>query len=208
MFDLSTLLALVAASVALALLPGPSSMLVLSRSLAGGRTVGLATCLGSLVGSLGVVLLAALGLSALLMTSDLAFGIVKIAGGLYLVYMGIRTLTEKHGPLAQAALPITPRQAFAQGVLTDLLNPKTALFFTAFLPQFIHHERGFVTLQFIILGFITVAVLEVYAMALAVSASSVRAWLLRNPGFVRWQSRVVGCLFIGLGVRLALARRE
>lgn len=183
-------------------------MLVLSRSLAGGRTVGLATCLGSLVGSLGVVLLAALGLSALLMASDLAFRIVKIAGGLYLVYIGIRTLTEKRGPLARAALPITPRQAFVQGVLTDLLNPKTALFFTAFLPQFIHHERGFVTLQFVILGFITVAVLEVYAMALAVSASSVRAWLLRNPGFARWQSRVVGCLFIGLGVRLALARRE
>ncbi|MER3483904.1 MAG: lysine transporter LysE [Meiothermus sp.] len=208
MFDLSTLLALLAASVALALLPGPSSMLILSRSISGGRVVGLATCMGSLAGSLGVVLLAALGLSALLMASDLAFGIVKIAGAVYLVYIGIRTLLERSGLEAQTVAPITPRQAFVQGVLTDLLNPKTTLFFTAFLPQFIHQERGFVTLQFIVLGFITVAVLVVYAMTLAVSASRVRAWLLRHPGFVRWQSRIVGCLFIGLGVRLAFARRE
>lgn len=208
MFDLPTLAALLAASVALALLPGPSSMLILSRSISGGRAVGLATCLGSLVGSLGVVLLAALGLSALLMASDLAFGIVKIAGAAYLVYVGIRTLLERGDLEAKAVAPITPRQAFAQGVLTDLLNPKTALFFTAFLPQFIRPERGFVTLQFVVLGFITVGVLVVYAVALAVTASSVRVWLLRNPGFVRWQSRIVGCLFIGLGVRLALARRE
>jgi len=208
MFDLSTLLALLGASIALALLPGPSSMLVLSRSISGGRVVGLATCLGSLVGSLGVVLAAALGLSALLMASDLAFGVVKIAGAIYLLYIGIRTLLDKRGLEAKAVAPITPRQAFVQGLLTDLLNPKTALFFTAFLPQFIHHERGLVTLQFIVLGFITVGVLVIYATTLAISASSVRAWLLRHPGFVRWQSRIVGCLFIGLGLRLALARRE
>ncbi|MBF6593373.1 MAG: LysE family translocator [Thermaceae bacterium] len=208
MFDLSTLLALLGASIALALLPGPSSMLILSRSISGGRVVGLATCLGSLVGSLGVVLAAALGLSALLMASDLAFGVVKIAGAVYLVYIGIRTLLDKHGLAAHAVAPITPRQAFVQGLLTDLLNPKTALFFTAFLPQFIHHERGLVTLQFIVLGFITVGVLVIYATTLAISASSVRAWLLRHPGFVRVQSRIVGCLFIGLGLRLALARRE
>lgn len=208
MLDPSTVLALIVASVALALLPGPSSMLVLSRSLAGGRRVGLATCMGSLVGSSGVVLLAGLGLSALLLASDVAFGIVKIAGGLYLIYLGVRTLLERNRLLTPTVAPITPRQAFVQGVLTDLLNPKTALFFTAFLPQFIHYERGLVTLQFILLGFITVAILVIYAIILAFSASSLRAWLLQHPSFALWQSRVVGCLFVGLGLRLALARRE
>lgn len=207
MFDSATLIALLIAAIALALLPGPSSMLILSRSIAGGRTVGLATCMGSAVGSTMAVLAAALGLSALLMTSSVAFTIVKLLGALYLAYLGIRMWLEPSSLIeGKTKGSVSPLQAFTQGVLTDITNPKTALFFSAFLPQFIHPERGNVTTQFVVLGLLTVLVLIIYAVSLALLADSVRGWIMRNPGFVVWQSRIVGTVFVGFGVRLALAK--
>lgn len=209
MFDLSTLAALVGASVALALLPGPSSMLVLSRSISQGRRFGIVTALGNFVGIVGVVLAAALGLAALLEASVVAFTAVKLVGAGYLFYLGLRMLLDRSGNLHLPSAPKTSlRQAFWQGVLTDLLNPKTVIFFTAFLPQFIHPERGGTTLQFMVMGLISGLVLVSWVLVIAFASSSVRASLLRYPGFVKWQSRVVGTVFIAPGVRLALARRE
>lgn len=209
MFDASTLLALLVAAIALAFLPGPSSMLILSRSIAGGRKVGLATCAGSAFGSTLAVLAAALGLSALLMTSSLAFTVVKWLGAIYLAYLGVRMWLEPSNLLGGSSRSsVTPLQAFSQGVLTDITNPKTALFFSAFLPQFIQPERGGVTAQFVVLGLITVLVLIIYAVGLTLLADSVRSWLMRNSAFVVWQSRIVGTVFVGFGLRLALAKSE
>ena len=184
-------------------------MLILSRSIAGGRRVGLATCLGSAVGSTLAVLAAALGLSALLMTSSLAFTVVKWLGAIYLTYLGVRMWMEPSSLLGGSnKTSVTPLQAFSQGVLTDITNPKTALFFSAFLPQFIHPERGSVTTQFVVLGLLTVLVLVIYAVGLTLLADSVRGWLMRNPKFVVWQSRIVGTVFVGFGIRLAMAQNE
>ena len=209
MFDSATVFSLIAASVALALLPGPSSMLVLSRSISHGRTTALATCLGNFVG-LVVVLVAAIGLAKLLQVSLLAFTVVKLVGAGYLVYLGIRLWLEPATAQAHTAFKsrITLGQAFVQGLFTDLLNPKSVLFFSAFLPQFIHPERGSSMIQFVFLGLVTSTVLIAWVVVLAFGGSAISKWLSNHPSFVRWQPRVAGLVLVGLGLRLALARRE
>ena len=210
MFDSSTLFSLMAASVGLALLPGPSSMLVLSRSISHGRATALATCMGNFVGSVIVVLATAIGLAKLLQVSVLAFTAVKLGGAGYLVYLGIRMGL---GPATARAdtvtkLPITLRQAFVQGVFTDLLNPKSVLFFSAFLPQFIHLEQGSTLIQFVLLGLVTSIILIAWVVVLAFGGSAMGRWLNKNPVFLLWQSRIAGLALMALGLRLAFARRE
>src|SRR5712672_2219262 len=155
MFDSRHFLLFLAAAFLLAVTPGPGIFYVLARSLAGGRREGILSSFGTFVGGLFHVLAAALGISAILAASAVAFHTVKYAGAAYLVWLGIRMIRARNAEMpAQTAAPA--QGSFRQGILTEALNPKTALFFLSFIPQFIVAGRGHVFLQFIVLGTISV----------------------------------------------------
>ena len=209
MFDTTQLLGFGAAVVVLVLVPGPNTMLILAHSLAGGRTAGLATVLGVEVGTVVHTLAAALGLSAILATSALAFDILKYVGAAYLVWVGVRELRQ--GRVAHADGPraedMRLGEAFRRAVLGNVVNPKVALFFLAFLPQFVHPERGHTVLQFAVLGLIVSAVGFCFGSLMAMAAGSLSGWL-RHAAVARWQHRFRGSVLLGLGVRLALVRAQ
>lgn len=208
MIDPALLATYVAVVLGLFLIPGPAVLLVLARGMSGGRSIGVATGLGIAAGDLIHTILATIGLSAILMTSALAFNVVKYAGAAYLVYLGIRAWREKAEELALPSVQrVGPARAFRQAVLAELLNPKTALFFLAFLPQFVRPEAGSPTWQLAQLGFVFVLLSAVYTTLIALAAGSVGQWLLRHPGIGRWQGKVVGGIYLGLGLRLATQER-
>ncbi len=206
--DLSSYLLYLAACVALIVVPGPAQALVLARTLAGGRTAGGLTAIGLNVGTLFHAVAAALGLSTILATSALAFSLVKYAGAAYLIYLGIKALACAAPAASTGAQASTdPTSVLGQAVGTGVLNPKVALFFLAFLPQFVDPSLGHVFLQFLVLG-ATMAVLDTfYELALVLAFSRLRSRLLGNGRFARWQSRVCGIVLIALGVRLAAQSR-
>lgn len=147
----------VAAATLLAITPGPGLLYVLARSIKGGRTEGLASSFGTAIGGFIHVVAAACGLSAILATSSMAFAVVKYVGAAYLVYLGIRTLTSGDEITLAANAPSSiSNDALSQGIITEVLNPKTALFFLAFIPQFIN-PQGTIIIQFLLLGSISVA---------------------------------------------------
>ena len=208
MIDASTAAAFVAVVLGLFLIPGPAVLLTLARASSGGRTVGLATGLGISSGDAIHSVMATFGLSAVLMTSALAFGIVKFAGAAYLVFLGIKSMLERTDDLHLSSAPsISAARAYRQGLLTELLNPKTALFFLAFLPQFVHPAHGFVIGQFAVLGFIFVGMSVVYISLVALAAGHLSDWLRRHRRIGRWQGRVVGLIYLALGAKLALQER-
>lgn len=136
------------------------------------------------------------------------FSIVKYIGAAYLVYLGIRAILEKApADLAGRTLPISAGRAFRQAILTEVLNPKTALFFLAFLPQFVHPQAGFVVLQLMLLGIIFVLLGLFSTVVFAVSAGGLGSLLRRNPAVLKWQGKVVGGIYCALGLRLALQQR-
>lgn len=199
------LLTYVLAVLALFLVPGPAVLLTLTQSLSGGRKAGFATSLGIALGDGIHTLLAALGLSALLMTVPIAFTLVKVAGVLYLVYLGVRTLFRTQDlRTEQTVALLSPRRAFFRALFTEVLNPRTALFFLAFLPQFIYPESGPVIVQLLILGVIFVALSIVYTTLLVLAASTFGSRLMRYAnGKPSWQRMLAGSVYIGLGIRLA-----
>lgn len=208
MVEPSNLFTYAAVVLGLFLIPGPAVLLVLGRAAAGGRRVGIATGLGIACGDLLHTAMATVGLSAVLMTSALAFGIVKYAGAAYLIYLGIRALVEKGGDLRLApARLVNASLAFRQAVLAELLNPKTALFFLAFLPQFVRPSHGAVTLQLATLGLVFSVMSAGYAALITLAAAPLGRWLGRHRGIGHWQGRIVGAIFLGLGIRLALQER-
>lgn len=209
--DLASLGAFLAASLLIVVAPGPDFAMVVARSLAGGWRAGVATSLGFSLGVLAHTLFAAFGLSALLLTSALAFEIVKWMGALYLMYLGLRALLERAPQQPALLTPATPtslRRAFWQAALTDLLNPKVALFFLAFLPQFIHPERGQVVAQFLTLGLLFLVMGLTWDLLLAVLAGRAGAWVARRPTFAAVQAKISGAVLLALGLRLACSRRE
>ena len=208
MFDLPTLGTFVAVVLGLFLIPGPAVLLVLSRTIQGGRRTGVLTGLGIAAGDFGHTLFAAVGLSAVLMTSALAFNAVKYVGAAYLIYLGIRAiLARQSNPTLPAVAPIAPAKAFLQAIPAELLNPKTALFFLAFMPQFVHPERGSTFLQFAALGLIFVVLSSLYTTLLALSVRPLGRLLGRLSWLVRWQGKIVGTIFIALGLRVATQQR-
>jgi threonine/homoserine/homoserine lactone efflux protein len=192
------------ASLALLVVPGPSVLYIVTRSVQG-RAAGLVSVLGIHTGSTVHVLAAALGVSAILASSALAFGVVKYAGAAYLIWLGIRALRRREVAVTEpGARPRSLRQIYAQGVVVNVLNPKTALFFLAFLPQFVDPSRGSVTLQVVVLGltFIALGLLSDGTYALASARVSRR--LAGRAGFAgpgRW---IPGVTLIALGVLAAL----
>lgn len=208
MIQFDTLLTYIAVVLGLFLIPGPAVLLVLARSSVGGHRVGIATGLGIATGDLLHTLMAALGLSAVLMTSAVAFSLVKYAGAAYLIYLGIRALMERGEDLKLAPSRfIDAPLAFRQAVLAELLNPKTALFFLAFLPQFVHSERGSIVAQLAVLGLVFVVMSAIYTAFIALAAGRVAGWLTRHRSVGRWQGRVIGAIYLGLGVRMALQQK-
>ncbi|QQR73997.1 MAG: LysE family translocator [Holophagales bacterium] len=204
MIDPSRYLLFLATAGALVLAPGPGQALVLSRTLAGGRRVGMLTALGLNVGTLFHAAGAALGLSALLARSATAFTAVQLAGAAYLVLLGLRAIG---GSSARAATtePRAPAAGlvFLQAVASGVLNPKVALFFLAFLPQFVEAERGFVFLQFLLLG-ATMALLDVlYEAGLIWLATGLGKCRTIGARVGRWQERISGFVLVTLGLRLA-----
>ena len=196
----------VAAAVVLLITPGPAVLYIVTRSVEQGRLAGLVSALGVHVGTLVHVAAAALGVSALLVSSALAFDIVKYLGAMYLVYIGVRKLIG--WDRASGGRVIAPRslgRLFAQGVVVNVLNPKTALFFLAFLPQFVDVSKGVVGVQILVLGMIFV-VLGVLSDGLyAIAAATAGGWLKRDGRVLRAERYVGGTVFVGLGVTAALA---
>jgi threonine/homoserine/homoserine lactone efflux protein len=196
----------VVAALVLLLTPGPAVLYIVTRSVEQGRLAGLVSALGVHAGTLVHVLAAALGVSALLVSSALAFDIVKYLGALYLIYIGVRKLMGWDPPARGEALPRPSlRRLFGQGVVVNVLNPKTALFFLAFLPQFVDVSKGAVGLQILILGLVFVALGVVSDGLYAVAAGTAGAWLKREGRMLRAERYVSGSVFIGLGVTAALA---
>jgi RhtB (resistance to homoserine/threonine) family protein len=202
----------VAAALVLNLTPGPDMVFVLASGASRGRRAGVLAALGIGAGCLVHVALAALGLSALLATSALAFSIVKWLGAAYLVWMGVAMLRARPAAAVAATAAQTDAsgaRVFWQGALTNVLNPKVALFFLAFLPQFIAPGAAGQALAFLALGLLfTVGGTLVNIGAALLSAAISRRLASRGPGpLAVWLQRVVGALFVGLGVKLALASR-
>jgi threonine/homoserine/homoserine lactone efflux protein len=209
MFTTSTLITFVVASIAIILAPGPAQALVLARTISDGRRAGIFTALGLNIGTIIHAFAAAVGISAVLATSALAFALVKYLGAAYLVYLGLQALgTKPHESRFSPLQSSTPLQLFAKAVATGILNPKVALFFLAFLPQFVDPQRGSVFAQFAILGCLLAILDIVYETMLVLIASVLRNWLTGNERFAVWRQRVTGAVLIGLGVRLALLRRD
>ncbi|MBI5566574.1 MAG: LysE family translocator [Chloroflexi bacterium] len=206
MFDLPHLPVFLAAALILLLTPGPAVLYIVARSLDQGRTAGFVSVLSIEVGNFVHVLAATLGLSAILMSSALAFSIVKYLGAAYLIYLGLRRLFTREATDQPASTqPQQLRRIFRQGVLVAILNPKTALFFFAFLPQFVDSSQGTVTLQLLTLGCLFVLMAIVTDGLYALAASTAGQWFKRSRVFVRIDRWVVGSVYIGLGVTAALA---
>ena len=198
-----------ATAVLLILTPGQDTFFILGRSLAGGRKSGIYAALGISAGTVIHTIFAALGLSALLVTSPHAFTVVKLVGAAYLVYIGVRALLSRETGLPREASVVGRDHwsAFRQGILTNVLNPKVALFFLALLPQFITVGSAQKVMAFLALGLSFVALGAIWCVLLAVAAASLRAVFLRRPSMTQWMHRIAGTLFIALGIRLAAARQ-
>ena len=207
----STLALFALAAWALLIVPGPAVLYIVARGIVQGRRSALVSALGIQVGGLCHVFAATLGVSAILVSSAAAFTVVKYAGAAYLVYLGLRTLLARQRPRqAVDAAPAPLRRVFVQGVVVNLLNPKTALFFFAFLPQFVDATRGSVGAQIVLLGSILVVLGTLSDLAYALAAGSVGGWLRANPKFLRAQRYLAGSVYLGLGAATALrgARQE
>jgi threonine/homoserine/homoserine lactone efflux protein len=204
----STLALFALASYALIAVPGPSVLFIVTRSLEHGRGAGLVSMLGVQAGALVHVAAAALGVSALLASSAAAFTAVKLAGAAYLVLLGVQRLRRgsNHAPAAPPAVP--RRRLFRQGMLVNALNPKTAIFFLAFLPQFVDPAGGApVALQVLVLGLLFVAIAFLSDGAYALAAGTLGNRLRRSPRIRARLERASGVVFVGLGAVAALARR-
>jgi threonine/homoserine/homoserine lactone efflux protein len=201
-FSLFLLAALVIAAV-----PGPGIFYVAARTIAGGRKAGIASTFGTALGGLVHVVAGGLGVSAIILASAELFTVLKFAGALYLVWLGIRTFREagvaQPGPIE----PVGVKQAFRDGVVVEALNPKTAAFFLAFIPQFIDPASGHPALQFITLGLISVTLNTLADVVVVAIAATARATLSRKPALVRRLRQGSGLFIAGLGISLALARR-
>jgi threonine/homoserine/homoserine lactone efflux protein len=201
-FSLFLLAALVIAAV-----PGPGIFYVAARTIAGGRGAGIASTFGNATGGLVHVIAGGFGVSALIMASAELFTVLKFAGALYLVWLGIKTFREAGIVQPEPVEPVGAAYAFRDGVMVEALNPKTAAFFLAFIPQFIAPMAGHPALQFETLGLISVALNTFADIVVVVIAATARSTLARRPELVRRLRQGSGLFIAGLGISLALARR-
>jgi threonine/homoserine/homoserine lactone efflux protein len=194
----------------LVLTPGPAILLTLNRSLSFGRRAGFVTAAGLLSGTCILQVSAVLGVSAILQVSPIAYAALKITGALYLVYLGVRTILAVPADLRDAAPAGPPRswrQDYLGGLTTELLNPKTAMFYVSVLPQFVDLHAGQVTAQLLLLGGVFVVFAAGSLAMVVLSSVHVKSLLLRHPGYESLSRWITGSVFIGFGTRLALERK-
>lgn len=209
MLDISTLGAFIVVVIGLFLIPGPAVFLTITRAAQGGHKTGIMTGLGIATGDFLHVLLAAVGFSAILMTSAVAFNVVKFVGAAYLLYMGIRAIFAK---TATSKMPdvshVSASRAYGHGILVEALNPKSALFFLALFPQFVHPEKGSTLAQFLTLGVIFVVMSIIYTSTLSIGTGTITRWMKRgSSGFGRWGNKFVGLVYIVIGLRVVFQNR-
>ncbi len=204
----TTLAAFIVAAIALLLAPGPAVMFVVARSVEQGRRAGLTSVVGGALGNLVHVAAATVGLSAILASSSFAFSIVKYAGAAYLLYLGVRVLLSKETPDSIIGAPQPLRRVFSQAALVYALNPKTALFFLAFLPQFADPARGAVAPQLFLLGSLFVLLALVTDSGYALLAGSLSGWLRRSARVRRGQRYFAGGVYHTLAAATALGEGD
>ncbi|MDR5832588.1 LysE family translocator [Caballeronia sp. LZ034LL] len=195
--------------------PGPDTAYIVGRSVAQGRGAGVVSALGISAGCIVHTLATAFGLTAILAASATAFTVVKIAGAIYLIYLGVRLLFAKHEDTAASPDPEAPQKSapkplhrlFAQGFITNVLNPKVVLFFVSFFPQFVAADSQHKTLAFLTLGMVFIAMSTVWNSFVAWIAGSVTERFAGKTGVRKWLDRTVGGAFVGLGIKLATSHR-
>ena len=209
--DPATLAVFAGAALALIVIPGPAVLYILAQSVEHGRRAGVFSALGVASGGLVHITAAAVGISALVVSSALAFSIVKYAGAAYLLYLGIRRLLERGGEVGDEGPPraAEPWRIFRRGILVNVLNPKTALFFLAFLPQFVDPGDGPVLAQILVLGSLFVLLALVSDCLYALGAGALAGWVRRRRGAARDVGRYASAaVYVGLGTATALASRH
>ncbi len=206
MADSGNLALFLAAAVLIAVTPGPGILYVAARTLAGGRAEGLASSFGNGIGGLFHVAAGAVGISALVMASAEAFTVLKLVGALYLVWLGLKTWREAHVVAPLEVSTTGARRAFREGILVEALNPKTAAFFLAFIPQFVD-PTGNVAQQFIALGLVSVALNTAADVVVAYGASRARESYAQRPAVIARARQASGAVMCGLGVSLLFVRR-
>lgn len=212
MFGTHDLALFIISGLLLNMVPGPDSLLIMTRSATQGWRAGSSAALGIGTGTLVHIFAAALGLSAILATSATAFMIVKLAGAAYLLYVGVKLLFSKakassSGTPEKTLMPLSYRKIFLQGFMTNVLNPKVAVFFLAFVPQFISPDAGSKPLAFILLGFIFNFNGMLWCHLLAVSTAVASHKIKINTGLVTWLNRLIGGVFVSFGIKLALSKQ-
>ena len=198
------------ASLVLNITPGNDMLYVATRSTSQGEKAGIVSALGIAGGCIVHLLAAVIGLSAIIASSAIAFDIIKYAGAAYLIYLGIRSILSRQNKFSVNA-NIEKRSLsnlFWQGVFTNVLNPKVALFFLAFLPQFIHPEKGNTSMQILLLGLWFNFSGTIVNCIVALLFGKLGNWLADKQSFIKWQNKVTGLLLIGLGIKVALSSRK
>jgi threonine/homoserine/homoserine lactone efflux protein len=208
MLSIEQIFGFLAAAVLITLSPGPDNMMVLGIGMSKGRARGMAFGLGCALGCLSHTLLATIGVSALIAASPAAFTALKVAGGLYLVWLGLQALRSRGGAKASvAAGSAEPLPAmFMRGMLANAINPKVVLFFLSFLPQFVVAAHGHANLQTAALGIIFTAQAALLFGLLGFFSGSVGAWLAKRPNAGMWLDRLAGGIFVALGLKLLVSR--
>lgn len=209
MFGTHNLSAFLLSSFFLWITPGTDTMYILARSISQGRQAGLISVLGISSGILVHTTFAAFGLSAILATSAWAFTTIKIAGAVYLIYLGLQAWLKKSQPLSTPEInSMTSWQIYRQGVITNVLNPKVAIFFLAFLPQFVEPTAGFGALPFLWLGILFVTGGTVWCLLVAGFAAMATNTVRENQQVSGWLERITGCVYIGLGLNLLRSKSQ
>jgi len=197
----------VAAALIIAAVPGPGIFYVAARTLSGGRRAGIASTSGTAIGGLVHVIAGGLGVSAIILASAQLFAALKFGGALYLVWLGIRTFREAGHLLQERTGAVGAKRAFLEGIMVETLNPKTAAFFLAFIPQFLDAAAPDPALEFIALGLISVTLNTLADVVVVLAASATRARFTESPRLFQRLRQGSGLLIAGLGLSLALARR-
>ncbi len=189
-------------------IPGPATLQTVARATTSGTKVGIATGAGITVGDFLHTVIAVVGIWAIITASATLFTIVKYLGAAYLLYLGLKAAFQRASvDLGQGRIPITAPQAFRQAIVAEILNPKTALFFLSFLPQFVAPGKGFVILQLTILGIIFALIGFLSTIVYSVAAGGLGKFLRRSPTVLQWQGKIVGSIYCTLGVRLAFQEK-
>lgn len=195
-------------SWALIIAPGPDMLYVITRGVTHGRRAGMLSAIGVICGILIHTTAAAFGLTIIFQTSATAFLVVKYLGAAYLIYLGIKSWREKHILSLQTSSSISSQRLFWQGVLSNVLNPKIAIFFLAFLPQFVDKASSNVTWQLIQLGLTFACLGLLFLLVVGYSSGSIGRWVVSRPQYTQFLGRLSGGILVALGVRLALTERQ